>query len=46
MSKVGIPRKAPKVINPNPGKNYMREFDTVKKNKSPMAPMKRKDLSK
>jgi hypothetical protein len=45
--KSGKPRKAPKVAPPNPiNGNYMREADTPKRLKSPMAPMKQKRLSK
>ena len=45
--KSGAPRKAPKVAIPskkNP--NWMKESDTIKRLKSPMAPMKQKRLSK
>ena len=47
MSKPGKPRKALKVPSPskkNP--NYMREYDSGVKRKSPQQPMKRKRLSK
>jgi len=45
--KSGAPRKAPKVKSPNPiNGNYMKEADTIKRLKSPMAPMKQKRLSK
>jgi hypothetical protein len=45
--KSGKPRKAPKVPAPKPANaNYMREADTPKRLKSPMAPMKQKRLSK
>jgi hypothetical protein len=45
--KSGKPRKAPKVPAPKPiNGNYMREADTPKRLKSPMAPMKQKRLSK
>lgn len=45
--KSGAPRKAPKVKAPNPKKpNYMKEADVVRGNKSPMAPMRSKRLSK
>lgn len=45
--KSGAPRKAPKVPAPKPANgNYMREADTPKRLKSPMAPMKQKRLSK
>lgn len=45
--KSGAPRKAPKVPAPKPiNGNYMREADTPKRLKSPMAPMKQKRLSK
>lgn len=45
--KSGKPRKAPKVAPPKPvNANYMREADTPKRLKSPMAPMKQKRLSK
>ena len=45
--KSGAPRKAPKVAPPKPiNGNYMREADTPKRLKSPMAPMKQKRLSK
>jgi hypothetical protein len=44
--KSGKPKKAPKVPNPSPKNNFMREADTPKRLKSPMAPMKQKRLSK
>ncbi len=44
--KSGKPRKAPKVKNPNPKGNYMRERDTGVRRKSAQAPMKKKRLSK
>ena len=45
--KSGKPQKAPKVLAPKPiNGNYMREADTPNRLKSPMAPMKRKRLSK
>lgn len=45
--KSGKPRLAPKVPPPNPiNGNYMKEADTIKRLKSPMAPMKQKRLSK
>jgi len=44
--KSGKPRKAPKVNNPNPKDNFMREADTKLRLKSPMLPMKQKRLSK
>jgi len=44
--KSGSPRKAPKVNNPNPKGNYMKEADTKSRLKSPMLPMKQKRLSK
>jgi hypothetical protein len=44
--KSGKPRKAPKVNNPNPKGNFMREADTPKRLKSPMLPLKQKRLSK
>lgn len=46
--KSGVPKKAPKVKAPNPKKpNFMQESDVIrKKNKSPMAPMTGKKLSK
>jgi hypothetical protein len=44
--KSGAPRKAPKVNNPSVKNNFMREADTPKRLKSPMAPMKQKRLSK
>lgn len=39
-------KKAPKVKNPNPSGNYMKEADTKSRLKSPQLPMKRKRLSK
>lgn len=44
--KPGKPRKAPKVKNPHPKTNYMKEADTYPRLKSPMWPMKQKRLSK
>ena len=45
--KSGKPRLAPKVPTPNPSNgNYMKEADTIKRLKSPMAPMMQKRLSK
>jgi hypothetical protein len=45
--KSGKPRMAPKVAPPKPiNGNYMREADIIQKRKSPMAPMKKKSLSK
>ncbi len=45
--KSGKPRLAPKVKNPKPKENYMKEYDVIKnKGKSPMAPMTGKKLSK
>jgi hypothetical protein len=44
--KSGAPRKAPKVPNPRPKDNYMKEADTKLRLKSPMWPMKQKRLSK
>jgi hypothetical protein len=44
--KSGKPRNAPKVKNPNPKGNFMREADVPSRLKSPMAPMKQKRLSK
>lgn len=44
--KSGKPRNAPKVPNPSPKNNFMREADTPKRLKSPMLPMKQKRLSK
>lgn len=44
--KSGAPRKAPKVPNPRPKDNYMKEADTKTRLKSPMLPMKQKRLSK
>lgn len=40
------PKKAPKVHNPRPKSNYMKEADTKNRLKSPQWPMKRKRLSK
>lgn len=39
-------KKAPKVKNPNPKGNYMKEADTKLRLKSKMWPMKQKRLSK
>lgn len=39
-------KKAPKVNNPRPKDNYMKEADTKLRLKSPMLPMKQKRLSK
>lgn len=39
-------KKAPKVHNPNPKGNYMKESDTKLRLKSKMWPMKQKRLSK
>lgn len=39
-------KKAPKVNNPRPKSNYMKEADTKLRLKSPMLPMKQKRLSK
>lgn len=39
-------KKAPKVHNPNPKGNYMKEADTKLRLKSPQWPMKQKRLSK
>ena len=44
--KSGKPKKAPKVKNPKPKENYMKEADTKLRLKSPMLPMKQKRLSK
>ena len=44
--KSGTPRKAPKVNNPNPKGNYMKEADTKLRLKSKMWPLKSKRLSK
>jgi hypothetical protein len=44
--KSGAPKKAPKVNNPNPKGNYMKEADTKLRLKSPQWPMKQKRLSK
>jgi hypothetical protein len=44
--KSGKPRKAPKVKNPNPKNNFMREADNPTRLKSPQWPMKSKRLSK
>ena len=44
--KSGKPKKAPKVSNPKPRDNYMKESDTKSQRKSPMLPMKQKRLSK
>lgn len=42
----GVPKKAPKVKNPRPNSNYMKEADTKLRLKSPQWPMKQKRLSK
>jgi hypothetical protein len=42
----GKPKKAPKVKNPRPKDNYMKEADTKLRLKSPQWPMKQKRLSK
>jgi len=39
-------KKAPKVKNPRPKDNYMKEADTKLRLKSPQWPMKQKRLSK
>jgi len=44
--KSGRPKKAPKVPNPRPNSNYMKEADTKLRLKSKMWPMKSKRLSK
>lgn len=44
--KSGKPKKAPKVINPKPNQNFMRESDKIRKRTSPQQPMKAKRLSK
>ena len=44
--KSGKPKKAPKVKNPRPKDNFMKEADTKLRLKSPMLPMKQKRLSK
>jgi len=44
--KAGKPKKAPKVPNPRPNANYMKEADTKLRLKSKMWPMKVKRLSK
>lgn len=44
--KSGKPKKAPKVINPKPKENFMRESDKIRKRTSPQQPMKSKRLSK
>ena len=44
--KMHKPKKAPKVKNPSPKNNFMREADTPSRLKSPMLPMKQKRLSK
>jgi len=44
--KSGKPKKAPKVNNPDPKGNYMKEFDQPKNLKSKMWPLKSKRLSK
>ena len=44
--KSGAPKKAPKVNNPRPKDNFMREADNPSRLKSPQWPMKQKRLSK
>lgn len=44
--KAGKPKQAPKVKNPRPKDNYMKEADTKLRLKSPQWPMKQKRLSK
>lgn len=44
--KSGAPKKAPKVNNPRPKDNFMKEADTKLRLKSKMWPMKSKRLSK
>ena len=44
--KSGAPRNAPKVNNPRPKDNYMKEADSKLRLKSKMWPMKQKRLSK
>ena len=45
--KSGSPKKAPKVLSPSKKKpNFMRENTHSDNRKSPMAPMKKKGLSK
>jgi hypothetical protein len=44
--KSGKPRMAPKVNNPNPKGNFMKEADTKSRLKSAQWPMKSKRLSK
>jgi hypothetical protein len=44
--KSGAPRMAPKVNNPNPKGNFMKEADTKSRLKSKQWPMKSKRLSK
>jgi hypothetical protein len=44
--KSGRPKKAPKVPNPRPNANYMKEADTKLRLKSKMWPLKTKRLSK
>jgi len=44
--KAGKPKKAPKVTNPRPNANYMKEADTKLRLKSKMWPLKQKRLSK
>jgi len=44
--KSGKPRKAPKVKNPRPKDNFMRESDSKLRLKSKMWPLKSKRLSK
>ena len=44
--KSGKPKPAPKVNNPRPKQNFMKEADTKLRLKSPQLPMKQKRLSK
>jgi hypothetical protein len=44
--KAGKPKKAPKVHNPRPNANYMKEADTKLRLKSKMWPLRQKRLSK
>ena len=44
--KSGKPKKAPKVVNPRPKDNYMKESDTKNRLKSKMWPLKSERLSK
>lgn len=44
--KSGKPKAAPKVKNPSPKNNYMKEADTKERLKSKMWPLKQKRLSK